>query len=118
MSEEAGTLKKKFFSKRSCDQPRQEPGRYFGLVVVPSAEAPQRQPNRPDPELVPHNAPPALVESGVSDTTVLFTAAAIPWTVAVTRPLSSLEMPAIFFSSRRRHTRWNCDWSSDVCSSD
>src|SRR5689334_23451561 len=23
-----------------------------------------------------------------------------------------------FFSSRRRHTRWNCYWSSDVCSSD
>src|SRR6266481_5567161 len=23
-----------------------------------------------------------------------------------------------FFSSRRRHTRWNCDWSSDVCSPD
>src|SRR6267143_4841169 len=23
-----------------------------------------------------------------------------------------------FFSSRRGHTRWNCDWSSDVCSSD
>src|SRR5579862_5380074 len=23
-----------------------------------------------------------------------------------------------FFSSRRRHTRWNCAWSSDVCSSD
>src|SRR5689334_24768779 len=23
-----------------------------------------------------------------------------------------------FFSSRERHTRWNCDWSSDVCSSD
>src|SRR6266481_7337177 len=23
-----------------------------------------------------------------------------------------------FFSSRRRHTRWNCDWCSDVCSSD
>src|SRR6516164_10369321 len=23
-----------------------------------------------------------------------------------------------FFSSRRRHTRWNWDWSSDVCSSD
>src|SRR5689334_24338671 len=23
-----------------------------------------------------------------------------------------------FFSSRRRHTRWNCDWGSDVCSSD
>src|SRR5689334_23888076 len=23
-----------------------------------------------------------------------------------------------FFSSRRRHTRWNCDWSSELCSSD
>src|SRR6267143_2457268 len=27
-------------------------------------------------------------------------------------------MICFFFSSRRRHTRWNCDWSSDVCSSD
>src|SRR2546430_8823557 len=30
-------------------------------------------------------------------------------------------MPKIvffFFSSRRRHTRFDCDWSSDVCSSD
>src|SRR3989338_10221560 len=25
---------------------------------------------------------------------------------------------AFIFSRRRRHTRWNCDWSSDVCSSD
>src|SRR2546430_12559841 len=24
----------------------------------------------------------------------------------------------ILFSSRRRHTRFDCDWSSDVCSSD
>src|SRR5256886_6443932 len=32
-----------------------------------------------------------------------------------------LDMPlagAFFFSSRRRHTRFDCDWSSDVCSSD
>src|SRR6266571_5806554 len=28
-------------------------------------------------------------------------------------------MPLLFFfSSRRRHTRLTCDWSSDVCSSD
>src|SRR3989475_11823947 len=27
-------------------------------------------------------------------------------------------MPFFFFSSRRRHTRFDCDWSSDVCSSD
>src|SRR2546430_13030009 len=26
--------------------------------------------------------------------------------------------PYFFFSSRRRHTRFDCDWSSDVCSSD
>src|SRR5256886_12799989 len=24
----------------------------------------------------------------------------------------------VFFSSRRRHTRFDCDWISDVCSSD
>src|SRR6266567_6329534 len=27
-------------------------------------------------------------------------------------------MYVFFFSSRRRHTRFDCDWSSDVCSSD
>src|SRR2546430_11263276 len=25
---------------------------------------------------------------------------------------------SVFFTSRRRHTRFDCDWSSDVCSSD
>src|SRR2546430_6039158 len=43
------------------------------------------------------------------------------------RHRSSAESPMIiknvtdvffFFSSRRRHTRFDCDWSSDVCSSD
>src|SRR2546430_17241550 len=29
-----------------------------------------------------------------------------------------LEVCVFFFSSRRRHTRFDCDWSSDVCSSD
>src|SRR5256886_6075701 len=37
--------------------------------------------------------------------------------------LPSMEFGAVgalvfFFSSRRRHTRFDCDWSSDVCSSD
>src|SRR6266571_8872621 len=32
-------------------------------------------------------------------------------------PPSQLEV-CFFFSSRRRHTRLTCDWSSDVCSSD
>src|SRR5256886_12603528 len=29
-----------------------------------------------------------------------------------------VEIVFFFFSSRRRHTRFDCDWSSDVCSSD
>src|SRR5256885_15786884 len=29
-----------------------------------------------------------------------------------------MQLPAFFFSSRRRHTRLQGDWSSDVCSSD
>src|SRR5438034_2143449 len=29
-----------------------------------------------------------------------------------------LRIVCFFFSSRRRHTRSLCDWSSDVCSSD
>src|SRR5690606_25187219 len=29
-----------------------------------------------------------------------------------------LSLPFFFFSSRRRHTRFSRDWSSDVCSSD
>src|SRR5690625_6401765 len=32
--------------------------------------------------------------------------------------VSCLSLLWFFFSSRRRHTRWPRDWSSDVCSSD
>src|SRR6266571_1083657 len=32
--------------------------------------------------------------------------------------MSSMLSVFFFFSSRRRHTRLTCDWSSDVCSSD
>src|SRR5256886_2800599 len=31
---------------------------------------------------------------------------------------SEVVISCFFFSSRRRHTRFDCDWSSDVCSSD
>src|SRR2546430_12895754 len=37
---------------------------------------------------------------------------------AITRPDSRIRYCCFFFSSRRRHTRFDCDWSSDVCSSD
>src|SRR5260370_5553008 len=32
--------------------------------------------------------------------------------------VTGVQTCAFFFSSRRRHTRFKCDWSSDVCSSD
>src|SRR5260221_430607 len=32
--------------------------------------------------------------------------------------VTGIQTFAFFFSSRRRHTRSLCDWSSDVCSSD
>src|SRR2546430_1654452 len=31
---------------------------------------------------------------------------------------TKMSFRAVFISSRRRHTRFDCDWSSDVCSSD
>src|SRR2546430_5629846 len=34
------------------------------------------------------------------------------------RPSAGVPARVLFFSSRRRHTRFDCDWSSDVCSSD
>src|SRR5207237_1757618 len=37
---------------------------------------------------------------------------------AVVELNTSIESLVFFFSSRRRHTRFKCDWSSDVCSSD
>src|SRR3990167_5440137 len=37
------------------------------------------------------------------------------WTSSVS---TSSHPSFIFFSSRGRHTRFDCDWSSDVCSSD
>src|SRR5256886_8241444 len=33
-------------------------------------------------------------------------------------PNKNTDTVCFFFSSRRRHTRFDCDWSSDVCSSD
>src|SRR5206468_5638449 len=37
---------------------------------------------------------------------------------ARTPPFSACLIPLFFYSSRRRHTRSDRDWSSDVCSSD
>src|SRR5690242_21076764 len=40
------------------------------------------------------------------------------WLVSYLIFLVSAWTGFFFFSSRRRHTRLTCDWSSDVCSSD
>src|SRR5439155_7803685 len=42
----------------------------------------------------------------------------VPWRSPAAAPRSICERAVFFFSSRRRHTRWPRDWSSDVCSSD
>src|SRR2546430_5282260 len=38
--------------------------------------------------------------------------------IAACRAMVTTYTVLFFFSSRRRHTRFDCDWSSDVCSSD
>src|SRR5260370_4030995 len=40
------------------------------------------------------------------------------WPLLSSRWSSVVCFCLFFFSSRRRHTRFKCDWSSDVCSSD
>src|SRR2546430_2907125 len=38
--------------------------------------------------------------------------------VALALPTAAVITKKIFFSTRMRHARFDCDWSSDVCSSD
>src|SRR2546430_3438565 len=40
------------------------------------------------------------------------------WKEGMIKVEDSFTCTRFFFSSRRRHTRFDCDWSSDVCSSD
>src|SRR5690348_251638 len=40
-----------------------------------------------------------------------------PYANSMFKKLADIQ-DVFFFSSRRRHTRWTGDWSSDVCSSD
>src|SRR2546430_7269865 len=60
--------------------------------------------------------PPSVTRGGVSGSELGRTA-----TVASVNGLAEERertVRDVFFSSRRRHTRFDCDWSSDVCSSD
>src|SRR5688572_18513691 len=72
-------------------------------------------------EVVPGALDPELVETNI----VFADPSGLGLTVAETADrlraegvLVTLVAGKFFFSSRRRHTRFDCDWSSDVCSSD
>src|SRR5688572_31526901 len=40
------------------------------------------------------------------------------WVGSISVTIGVFHAVMFFFSSRRRHTRFDCDWSSDVCFSD
>src|SRR2546430_1074283 len=73
--------------------------------------------------LVSRDSPPAanaLARTGTGLVlTVLFgpIGAIVNYLLATRRREGPVD-DSVFFSSRRRHTRFDCDWSSDVCSSD
>src|SRR6266571_4393149 len=60
--------------------------------------------------------------AGYRESVVQYRAPAIVERLAVVfrfrRSLRLRDVSVFFFSSRRRHTRLTCDWSSDLCSSD
>src|SRR6185295_4024952 len=76
--------------------PRQEPGRYLPLTLVPSLVLPQRQPN--SDWLLPAVivARTVEVDNGARVTMDVFTEPEIPCTVAVTTPLALVLMPATY----------------------
>src|SRR5260370_475952 len=47
-----------------------------------------------------------------------FTATKCRGLVSLNQVIKEIICLQLFFSSRRRHTIFKCDWSSDVCSSD
>src|SRR2546421_8803973 len=59
-----------------------------------------------------------MVVRGYEDTTQVTLAEMVHHTRAVARGVKRALLVVFFFSSRRRHTRSDRDWSSDVCSSD
>src|SRR5260370_33627395 len=74
---------------------------------------------RRDPRLCPSaHARPKQERERCRYTQLASAAKALDPLVDGFRPDYSYRCGKFFFSSRRRHTRFKCDWSSDVCSSD
>src|SRR5476649_397634 len=62
--------------------------------------------------MIKKNIPPAVVATGAIS--MWLTVMVSDWGCVYTPPLA-VPPESFFFSSRRRHTRSLCDWSSDVC---
>src|SRR5690242_11793816 len=62
--------------------------------------------------------PGSMVMDSVVDTPTSESAAPVPSAPQYASGDGERWIDVFFFSSRRRHTRLTCDWSSDVCSSD
>src|SRR5256886_11783231 len=58
------------------------------------------------------------VFGGVDKRSYVGHAGGVGWCVSSDNCYFCYTCVIFFFSSRRRHTRFDCDWSSDVCSSD
>src|SRR2546430_3727645 len=91
---------------------------FFGRTKITSSSASRRNPHEINAaellerEVVPLETSEALAV--VKGQVILVTGAAGSIGSELCRQL----LDYFFFSSRRRHTRFDCDWSSDVCSSD
>src|SRR5579859_7396667 len=64
-----------------------------------------------------HMAPDAVIAVGLGLTNECNLSCAFCYCYPTRTDRLSLDQ-VYFVSSRRRHTRFDCDWSSDVCSSD
>src|SRR3569623_2022894 len=79
-------------------QPRQEPGRNFEGMSVPSVEEPQRQPYRAEPALPENVASVFAADSGASVTFLPSMAESLkPWAVTVMTPLMVVVTAATYF---------------------
>src|SRR5256886_13180021 len=64
------------------------------------------------------DTPIIFIEARINLIRFVVTGCAAKTSATVTFPSLNLLALFVFFSSRRRHTIFDCDWSSDVCSSD
>src|SRR2546430_11270194 len=92
-----------------------EAGRGDPLIIIHGLEDDHRAWRRALPDLMLHHRVLMYELRGHGETSL---GAANGTLRQLGDDLVALLDAVVFFSSRRRHTRFDCDWSSDVCSSD